>query len=180
MKKHLAAISAALLSAFNAGALNIPAGNRPVTYTDRQVVNVTNRVTVASVRVQTVSIMKVNTNALAVFAPFQWLDASNRVLRTGVRRLDEEQLAALLGAKFTAQKAVLLALLPSGSTVFNGLTLRLDDSGTMTASVPFTDTQAGVTRTGMATLNEVALASRGVDVPAIKSLLPRIVDTVVR
>ncbi|MCX7009783.1 MAG: hypothetical protein NTY53_21500 [Kiritimatiellaeota bacterium] len=180
MKQQLAVISAALLSALSANALNIPAGNRPVTYTDRQVVNVTNRVTVATVRVQSVSILKVGTNALAVFAPFQWLDASNRVLRTGVRRLDEAQLAEVLGAKFAAQKTALLALIPSGTALFNGLTLRLNDSGTMTASVPFTETQSGVTRTGMATLNETALASRGVDVPALKALLPRIVDAVVR
>ena len=180
MKQQLAVIGAVLWAAGNVSALNIPAGNRPVTYTDRQVVNVTNRVTVAAVRVQSVSIMKVATNSLAVFAPFQWLDASNRVLRTGVRRMDETQLAELLGTKFAEQKATLLALIPTSTTLFNGLTLRLDDTGGVTASVPFTETQNGVTRTGMATLNEVALAARGVDVPAIKAVVPRIVDTVVR
>jgi hypothetical protein len=163
-----------------AQAVNIPLGNRAVTYTQQQLVTQTNLVRVAAVRVQSIFVQRVATNTVAALVPFQWLDATGRVVRTGTRSLTETQLAQFLGAKFAAQKTALLALIPANAILYSSLTLRLGESGTLTAIAPFVETVNGVMRTGSAAYDEAALTTRSVDVAALKALLPAVADALVR
>ena len=161
-------------------AVNIPLGDRAVTYTQQQLVTQTNQVRVAAVRVQAIFVQRVATNTVAALVPFQWLDATGRVVRTGTRSLTETQLAQFMGAKFTAQKTALLSLIPANAILYSSLTLRVGESGALTAMAPFFETVNGVMRTGSAAYDETALTARGVDVAALKTMLPAVADTLVR
>lgn len=179
MKQHIL-IAVIALASLAARAVNIPLGDRAVTYTQQQLVTQTNQVRVAAVRVQAIFVQRVATNTVAALVPFQWLDATGRVVRAGTRALNEAQLSQYLGAKFTAQKTALLALIPANAILYSSLTLRVGESGTLTAIAPFVDTVNGVMRTGSASYDETALTARGVDVAALKTLLPAVADTLVR
>ena len=85
-----------------------------------------------------------------------------------------------MGAKFTAQKTALLSLIPANAILYSSLTLRVGESGALTAMAPFFETVNGVMRTGSAAYDETALTARGVDVAALKTMLPAVADTLVR
>lgn len=178
MQKILIAVIA--FATLAAQAVNIPLGNRTVTYTQQQLVTQTNQVRVAAVRVQFIMVQRVATNTMAALVPFQWLDSTGKVVRAGTRSLSEAQLQHYLGAKFAAQKTALLALIPTSAILYSSMALRVADNGTLTASAPFVDMAGGITRTGNASYDEAALTARGVDVAAIKALMPAIADALVR
>jgi len=126
--------------------------------------NVTVRV--ATVRVTGATISPTSNGTVSVSAPWQWLDASNRVIQSGTAIYQDADLAAVFGQAWAGQRSAALALC-------GGRTLRLSVSeSNIVAQVYRTVTLPDGSRiTGMAIYDAAALTASGLNVAELAQII---------
>ena len=139
------------------------------------VVNTTVTYNVAKVKVPQVMVMR-DRNGLVVTAPYQWLDATNKVLRSGVYRATQAQLG-VLGTNAPVVVGVLDKLTPT-----NGIQpMLMFNLGNVVTAMSRTITGEGTNRVSSVTrygTNELPAAIAPLTVEQFKGLVQQITTQV--